>query len=290
MTITCEQCLAAYRKPISDLCQRGLRNIHQEVRHQRLAKGESLFQEGEQPRVVYILQTGMVKLFRDVEPGHQATVRLVHPGELFGCTSLLAEETHSLSAECLVPSELCVFTASAFFKALEGDGEFARSLLQRIAKELRAARLDLLLRAEHDATSKIASHLLDLAGHPDPRDNATHDIRITRTALGDLSGVGPGDGQPRPWAPGGLRPHPAQGPRHPHRRPRGAAPPGGPAPHGPQRRERGQDAGLRGGKPRSGDSGGCEGVFFLENKNAVPLGAAFLFWRAGEVAVPGEER
>ncbi|MFI5355442.1 MAG: hypothetical protein ACHQX0_07515, partial [Desulfobaccales bacterium] len=67
MTITCEQCIAVYRKPLAELCQRGMRNLHLEVRHQTLAKGESLFQEGEQPRAVYILQSGLLKLFRDVE-------------------------------------------------------------------------------------------------------------------------------------------------------------------------------------------------------------------------------
>jgi CRP/FNR family transcriptional regulator len=188
VTITCEQCLAVYRKPLAELCQRGMRNLHLEVRHQSLSKNENLFQEGETPRNVYILQTGLLKLFRDVEPGHQATVRLVHPGELFGYTSLLSDETYSLSAESLAPSELCVFSAAAFFKAMESDATFTRSLLQRTAKELRATRLDLLLRAEHDATSKIASHLIELAGHPDPLVPNGHGIRITRTALGDLSG------------------------------------------------------------------------------------------------------
>lgn len=188
MSITCEQCLAVYRKPLAELCQRGMRNLHLEVRHQSIGKGESLFQEGEQPRSVFILQSGLLKLFRDVEPGHQATVRLVHPGELFGYTSLLGEEPYSLSAEALQTSELCVFSAAAFFKTLESDPAFTRSLLQRTAKELRATRLDLLLRAEHDATSKIASHLVELAGHPDATAVNGQGIRITRTALGDLSG------------------------------------------------------------------------------------------------------
>jgi CRP/FNR family transcriptional regulator len=189
MTMTCENCLAVYRKPLAELCQRGLRNLHLEVRHQTLSKGESLFQEGETPRNVYILHSGLIKLFRDVEPGHQATVRLVHPGELFGYTSMLGDEAYSLSAESLAASELCVFTASAFFKALDSDATFARSLLQKTAKELRNTRLDLLLRAEHDATSKIASHLIDLATRNEGNPGAVAaGIRITRTALGDLSG------------------------------------------------------------------------------------------------------
>ena len=188
MTITCEQCLAVYRKPLAELCQQGMRNLHLEVRHQVLNKGECLFQEGEQPRNVFILQSGLVKLFKDVEPGHQATVRLVHPGELFGYTSLLGEEPYSLSAEGMQASELCVFSAAAFFKTLDTDASFTRSLLQRTAGELRSTRLDLLLRAEHDATSKIASHLIELSGHTDPNNVSSHAIRITRTALGDLSG------------------------------------------------------------------------------------------------------
>jgi CRP-like cAMP-binding protein len=190
MTMTCERCQAVFRQPLAEICQRGLRNLHLQVRHQNLTKGETLFREGETPQNVYILHSGLIKLFRDVEPGHQATVRLVHPGELFGYTSLLSEEPYSLSAECLLSGELCVFTAAAFYRTLENDPSFARSLLQKTAKELRRTRLDLLLRAEHDATSKIAAHLLELASlnerHPI---QAAAGIRITRTALGDLSGA-----------------------------------------------------------------------------------------------------
>jgi CRP/FNR family transcriptional regulator len=188
MSITCEQCIAVYRRPLAELCQQGMRNLHLEVRRQTVSKGECLFHEGEQPRSVFIMQSGLIKLFKDVEPGHQATVRLVHPGDLFGYTSLLSEEPYSLSAEAMQTSEMCVFSAAAFFKTLETDISFTRGLLQRIAREMRTQRMDLLLRAEHDATSKIASHLVELAAHFDPSTSASQAIRITRTALGDLSG------------------------------------------------------------------------------------------------------
>ncbi len=102
-----------------------------------------------------------------------------------------SDETHSLSAEspCDLPS--CPrFSAAAFFKAMETDATFTRSLLQRTAKELRATRLDLLLRAEHDATSKIAlapgrswRAIPDAAWPP----TATASASPARS-LGDLSG------------------------------------------------------------------------------------------------------
>ncbi len=38
VTITCEQCLAVYRKPLAELCQRGMRNLHLSVRHQILVQ------------------------------------------------------------------------------------------------------------------------------------------------------------------------------------------------------------------------------------------------------------
>jgi len=151
-----------------------------------LDKDEVLFSEGEAPRNVYVIHSGLVKLYRSLEHGIQATVRLVHPGELFGYTSLVAEEPYSLSAEAILISELCVFSAAAFFKTLEIDPSFARGLLKQTAQELRSTRRDLLLRAEHDATSKIASHLIELNG-PGNVANPTS-IRITRTALADLAG------------------------------------------------------------------------------------------------------
>src|SRR5665213_2748533 len=188
MFTSCELCMTVNRKPLAKLCQQSLHNLNLETRKRVFPKGSNLFRVGDLPLNVYIIQNGLVKLYIDTAPGHQATVRLVRPGELFGYTSLLSGEPYSLAAEAMQKSEVCVLNANAFFRTLETDPVFTRSILQRTARELRATRLDLLLRAEHDATSNIASHLLELADSGKAPANKGLVVNITRSALGELTG------------------------------------------------------------------------------------------------------
>lgn len=182
----CEHCFAGC-EPFSGLCPREAGGAPSGVRHRKLAKAETLFLQGDVPESVYVLRRGLVKLYRGAKPGRQATVRVVHPGELFGCTSLLCGAPYSLSAEGLRESELCVFSAAVFTGILDREAAFARGLLARMARELRSVRLDLISRCELDSSGKIAAQLLDMDGRAPAVGG--RGLRITRTALGDMSGM-----------------------------------------------------------------------------------------------------
>lgn len=188
MSINCEHCPAG-REPFSDLCPRDPGKAPAETRRRSLAKSEALYWEGETPQSVFILHRGLIKLYRGVKPGRQATVRLVRPGEIFGYTSLLCGAPYSLSAEALLDSELCVFSAASFIRSMAGPAAFTRGLLESTARELRSARMDLATRCDLDAAGKIAGRLLEFGGQEDAAGNPDSGaLRITRTVLGEMSG------------------------------------------------------------------------------------------------------
>lgn len=185
MSLSCEACLAVVREPLASLC----RLDHGASGHrQKLAKGRRLFQAGETPSHVYILHSGLLKLCLDLEGGHQPIVRLVQPGQLFGVTSLLCGQPYGLSAEAVQDTELCRLSSADFFRGLDTDPGLAKALLQKLAGELRQTRAELLQRTEHDATSKLAAQLLELAV-PDAHHGLPHAVRLSRTAIAEMCGV-----------------------------------------------------------------------------------------------------
>lgn len=185
----CETCFAG-REPFSELCPRDAVGAPAGVRHRNLAKAETLFLEGDTPQSVYILRRGLVKLYRGAKSGRHATVRLVRPGELFGYISLLCGSPYSLSAEGLLDSDLCVFSAAAFTRTLDEGSEFTRGLLERTVRELRGARRDLTTYSGLDAAGKVAGRLLELGQGMDTAGiSDAAGLHIPRAVLGEMSGL-----------------------------------------------------------------------------------------------------
>ena len=57
-----------------------------------------LFQEGDRGEVLYILSTGIVKLFKIDLEGHEKTLAILKPPEFFGEMALLGEQGRSATA------------------------------------------------------------------------------------------------------------------------------------------------------------------------------------------------
>ena len=68
------------------------------------SRGESLFQEGEMPRCVFVICSGRIKLSVSSREGKTAILRIVGPGEILGLSAAMSETAHETSAEAV---ELC---------------------------------------------------------------------------------------------------------------------------------------------------------------------------------------
>jgi CRP-like cAMP-binding protein len=96
--------------------------------------GENVFNEGEQPSHIYIVQSGGVKLVANVK---QTPLELIvfEEGQCFGETSMIGIQPHAASAISVKDTELIVLSRKALLSLLKIDLELFSILILNIARE-----------------------------------------------------------------------------------------------------------------------------------------------------------
>ncbi|MFO8058104.1 MAG: cyclic nucleotide-binding domain-containing protein [bacterium] len=127
-------------------------------RKEKRAKGETIIEEGELGRALYIIEQGKVKVIKG-EAGFTEELATLDRGELFGEMSLIEDELTSASVVALTGVTLLVIDRQDFEKLVEENREIAFKVykifchvlserLRRTSRELSA------LKAERAATKK----------------------------------------------------------------------------------------------------------------------------------------
>lgn len=75
--------------------------------------GEAIFSEGSEGEYMYVLQTGSVEIFRDID-GNHVSLAVLKPYEFFGEMAFFGEGTRSASAKALEESKILVIDKATF--------------------------------------------------------------------------------------------------------------------------------------------------------------------------------
>lgn len=96
--------------------------------------GEKVFEEGEQPSHIYIVQSGAVKL---VVNCNDTPLELIEfdEGQCFGETSVIGIQPHAATAVCVEDTELIVLSRSTLLSLYQKDLEMFSTLILNIARE-----------------------------------------------------------------------------------------------------------------------------------------------------------
>ena len=115
------------------------------------ARGEFVFQQGDEPSHIYVVKSGSIELFF---PDHEVMIekKRLGVGECLGQVALLGMHQHTISAVALEETEIIVLSRRALQSFLQDDIELFALLMMNLAREL-ARRLqftdELLLKSLH---------------------------------------------------------------------------------------------------------------------------------------------
>lgn len=160
-------------------------------RHRKMARGSTLFAQGERTGAVAILVDGRLKIARVTDDGTEALLAVRGPGDLVGELAALDGRPRSASVTALEPASLLVVEAGVFRSWLRAYPDVALRLLAVLAGRLRDADI---VRAEFpatDVTARLARRLLQLAaqyGEPDG-DTVRIDLPVTQDDLAGWVGA-----------------------------------------------------------------------------------------------------
>lgn len=143
---------------ISDALNKG-KVIH------HLAQGEVLFHIGEEPKGLYSIASGLMKLESTSSQGAAHTLRILGPGGSLGYRSLFANEKYHSSAVAMEPTEICFIPKALVFKFFHEHPEVAMKLLCHLSKDLKVAEDKWLDQMDKGAGERIAEAIVFLQDH-----------------------------------------------------------------------------------------------------------------------------
>jgi CRP-like cAMP-binding protein len=100
--------------------------------------GDCVFREGEAGATMYIVQSGRIRLFREME-GDRRPLGTLEKGDFFGEMSILEGLPRTVSAEVLEDTELIEINSTIFDKMIRGNIEIAVRMLRKLSIRLREA-------------------------------------------------------------------------------------------------------------------------------------------------------
>jgi CRP-like cAMP-binding protein len=103
-----------------------------------LKKGDLLFKEGDKSRAMYLLKSGMIRLFARKGTSN-IEIDTIHSGQILGELAFLDGNPRSLSGEALTDCELAEISGPVFMDVLNKTPDWLKILLKTVVGRLRAA-------------------------------------------------------------------------------------------------------------------------------------------------------
>ncbi|GAA1553889.1 Crp/Fnr family transcriptional regulator [Actinomadura kijaniata] len=180
------------RAPLFEaLDEQGAKALRANVTEVRLARGQTLFNEGETGDRLYVVLEGKIKLTRTAPDGRENLLSVLGPSEMFGELSLFDPRPRTASAVAVTECRLAGLGHDDLRPWLTGHPEVAVQLLRALAQRLRKTNDVMADLVFTDVPGRVAKALLDLAerfGQPSETGlHVHHDL--TQEELAQLVGA-----------------------------------------------------------------------------------------------------
>ena len=153
-------------------------------------KDAILFVEGQDPRGVFVICNGRVKLSTTSADGKSIIVRMSGPGEIVGLAGTLSGKAYELTAETLEPIEANFIPRDAFLQFLKDHGEAAVRVSELLASIYQATLLEVRYLGFSSSTAeKLARFLLDLPLQTNGDGYPRATLTLTHKEIGETIGA-----------------------------------------------------------------------------------------------------
>jgi CRP-like cAMP-binding protein len=168
-----------------------LRRLAGIARESSLATGHGLFEQGDESDGLYIIVSGIIRIYLTAEDTREATINLLEDGEVIGEMGLLDGLPRSAGAAALTDVKLIFIPREPFMSLLDSSPKLARSIILMLCERLRAANAQVDQAIFHDLRHRLLVLLQQLAiihGHVE-KDVAVVDLDLTQGTLAQMLGA-----------------------------------------------------------------------------------------------------
>ncbi len=150
-------------------------------------KKDVIFEEGGNPRQVFYIEVGVVKVYKTNEFGKELILEVLKTGDFLGYIPVISESNYTESAAALEDSKLRLIPKMDFINLLYHDPNVLAHLVKLLANEVTEKESQLLNLAYHSVRRRVAEALLQLYDKYEADGRA--EFAILRDDLASLAGT-----------------------------------------------------------------------------------------------------
>jgi CRP-like cAMP-binding protein len=167
-----------------DLDDRTLSGLAESSSVRKLARGDVLFRENDEPLDLFVVISGRIAMVNRSVDGRESVVALMEPGDLFGEMPLFDGQNRSTDGRALEMSEVIVMPYAPLQRLYtEQPGQLWR-VVEMLATRLRVMDGVLADSVFLDVTGRTAKRLLEIAG-----DSDDFSLPVTQEELAGMVGA-----------------------------------------------------------------------------------------------------
>lgn len=150
-----------------DLDEASLTGLASASSQRRLARGDVLFKENDEPTELYVVVAGRLAMVNRSIDGRESVVALMEPGDLFGEMPLFDGRNRSTDGRALEASEVVVIPYAPLQQLYDEQPSQLWRVVSLLANRLRVMDGVLADSVFLDVTGRTAKRLLEIAGGSD---------------------------------------------------------------------------------------------------------------------------
>jgi CRP/FNR family transcriptional regulator, cyclic AMP receptor protein len=153
-------------------------------------KSAMLFIEGQQPRGVFVLCTGKVKLSTSSTEGKTIITKISEAGDVLGLNATISNRPYEVTAEMIEPGQANFIARDAFLQFLRDYGEVAVRVAEQLSRNYYTAYEEIrtlgLASSPSERFAKLLLGWSNAAGNGDP---SQVKLTLTHEEIGEMIGA-----------------------------------------------------------------------------------------------------
>ena len=144
----------------SDLAERDLANLAEDMRSKEYAKDETIFRQGDESREVYFVRKGKVRIYKISPSGNETTIAIFTTNDVIGELAAIDQEPRSASAKAMTAVSLLAMSQERFLYTLQTLPRFGMGMARLLAHKLRWTAAFAESIAQFDAAGRLLHIIL----------------------------------------------------------------------------------------------------------------------------------
>jgi CRP-like cAMP-binding protein len=153
--------------------------------------GDTIFREGDVGNEMFIIQSGKVKISKQLKDGVEKTLVILGSGDFFGEMAVIDKDVRSANASALEASRLIALDEEVFEMHMQTNPKIVKKILKNLTSRLRDSNQQIATLMIKDANRLVANTIL-LVVHKHGQEGPggiTMDINFTVSELSKMCGL-----------------------------------------------------------------------------------------------------